>query len=267
MSERTFKVQDQLMRGTDVAAWQQFLYDAFRRRWSIEYPVDSDGIYGVATRSATASFLRAWGVESAADEMDDGVTPELRVRVRNNDRTQLEDDLAHSGERIAYRAALRDRFEQIDVCYPVSQLVTDENGWTGPNGHDGVDLICPWKLPLLAIVTSKVVRVSASGWWGNNPQPSRDHPISDGDGIVIIESTVDVGPFRKGMHFGYGHAEHALVEVDDEVKAGQPIAWAGWARAPHTHFMVNDDNPVDGLYRGVGDRDPMPFLDYARRNS
>lgn len=28
--------------------------------------------------------------------------------------------------------------------------------------------------------------------------------------------------------------------------------------------MVNDDPPVNGLYRGVGDRDPKPYLQFAQ---
>jgi murein DD-endopeptidase MepM/ murein hydrolase activator NlpD len=61
------------------------------------------------------------------------------------------------------------------------------------------------------------------------------------------------------MHFGYGHAEHARVREGDTVKAGQRIGRAGFANAPHVHFMVNGGNTT----RGVGDRDPMPFVRYA----
>jgi murein DD-endopeptidase MepM/ murein hydrolase activator NlpD len=266
MSDRTFQVKDRLMSGGDVEMWQLFLYEDFRSRWSIDYALEVDGLYGVATRSATASFLRAWGALSAAEAMEEGVTPELRIKIRNDDRSELEEKIALSQERKDYRAALRDRFENRDVCYPVPNLVTDSWGWH-PGVHDGVDLVCPWKQPLLAICTGVIVRVSASGWWGFNPQPSPGHPISDGDGIVILESDTAVGPFARGLHFGYGHAEIAVVGVGEHVKAGQVIAHAGFARAAHTHFMVNNDEPVNGFYRGVGDRDPAPYLAYAKAHS
>lgn len=154
------------------------------------------------------------------------------------------------------------------VAMPVvTNMATNTNGWTGPNGHDGIDLICAEDAPIRAMVKSRVVRVSAGGWWGNNPQPSPGHPISDGDGIIVLESLVDVGPFKPGLHLGYGHAEHATVKVGQVVEAGEVVGKAGYARTPHVHFMVNDDAPVNGLYRGVGDRDPRPFLDYAKENA
>lgn len=266
MSDRTFKIQTPYMEGDDVRLWQRFLRDGFRSRWGIDYQLEEDGVYGEATRAATASFLRAWGVVSATAEMEHGVGPDLRIKIRNNHRDDEEQRLALSDERKAYRAALRARFEQIDVCYPVPNLVTDDWGWH-PGIHDGVDLVCPWKQPLLAICTGKIVRTDADDWWGANPQPSPGHPISDGDGIVIIECSISAGPFVPGLHFCYGHAEKSVVKEGDHVEAGQVVAHAGWAIQPHTHFMVNAFKSVDGFYTGRGDRDPMPFLDYAGRHA
>jgi murein DD-endopeptidase MepM/ murein hydrolase activator NlpD len=137
-----------------------------------------------------------------------------------------------------------------------TDMAKNTNGWTGPNGHDGIDLLTPEDEPLLAMVKSRVVRVSPANWWGNNPRPSPGHPISDGDGIIVLESLVDVGPIKRGLHICYGHGEHATVKVGEIVEAGRVIGKAGWAVVPHVHFMLNDDAPVNGLYRGVGDRDP-----------
>lgn len=159
---------------------------------------------------------------------------------------------------------------QAKVAMPVeTNLATDTNGWTGPNGHDGIDLICPPNAPLHAICKSKVVRVSSAGWWGNNPQPSPGHPVGDGDGIIILESLVDVGPIKKGMHFGYGHAEHAVVKEGDLVEAGDVVGKAGFARAWHSHWMVNLIPRRDATphYRGVGDRDPLPILRWVKEHS
>lgn len=61
------------------------------------------------------------------------------------------------------------------------------------------------------------------------------------------------------MHFGYGHAEHAVVSEGQIVRAGDPIGQAGFANAGHTHFMVNGSDTM----KGIGDRDPMPFVTFA----
>jgi murein DD-endopeptidase MepM/ murein hydrolase activator NlpD len=269
LSERTFKIDSPTMEGDDIAQWQSWLTsEAGFGRWNIDYPLEADGFYGPATRAATASFMRAWGVADTGDALGEGLTARWRTKLRNNDRLIAETTRSQSDEIKAYRAALRDRYATIDVCYPVSKLVTDAWGWH-PGVHDGVDLVTPGEIPALAIVTGTVVRVSASGWWGSNPQPSPGHPISDGDGIIIIESAVNIGPFEKGMHFAYGHAEKAVVREGQDVRAGQVLGMIGFARAWHTHFMVNDipRQDVTPHYRGVGDRDPQPFLQYARDHS
>lgn len=258
---RTFKLDTPHVRGDDVRAWQDFLLNRFDR-WNIDYPLVADGDYGQATRAATASFMRAWGVESAMEAMKDGLTPWWRSKLRDDRRSDAEDAAFNSAERRAYRRALRDRFNTMDVCYPVPNLVTDDWGYH-PGVHDGVDLVGAWKQPVLAICTGRIVRVDPSGWWGNNPQPSPGHPVSEGDGIIILECSISSGPFRPGLHFGYGHTEPATVEEGEHVKAGQMIGHMGWARIAHVHFMVNDDAPVNDFYRGTGDRDPMPYLDYA----
>lgn len=53
------------------------------------------------------------------------------------------------------------------------------------------------------------------------------------------------------------------LDPGQKVKAGQKIGRAGFANAWHCHFAVNSRRDD----RGVGDRDPDPFLDYARRAS
>jgi murein DD-endopeptidase MepM/ murein hydrolase activator NlpD len=50
------------------------------------------------------------------------------------------------------------------------------------------------------------------------------------------------------------------VREGQHVKAGDVIGKAGLANAWHTHFMVNGRTDAKGL----GDRDPRPFVDYAR---
>lgn len=149
------------------------------------------------------------------------------------------------------------------VHVPIAPILAHSNGWAP--GHDGVDLISESSDEGWAICDGVIVDVRSSGWWGKGAQASHGHPISDGDGIVQLQCSVDTGPFRKGMVFGYGHAEHARVEVGEQVKAGEVICHAGFANAWHFHFMVNggDKRRADGGFSGVGTMDPWPFVQYA----
>lgn len=143
------------------------------------------------------------------------------------------------------------------VAPPLNRILNHSNGWSGPSGHDGVDLICGANAPIYAICDATVIDVRSGGWWGKNPTGD----VSKGDGIIQLECQVDTGPFKKGMHFGYGHAEHAIVKVGDQVNAGAHIGHAGFANAWHVHFMANSG----ATSRGVGDRDPWPYVEYAMR--
>lgn len=149
------------------------------------------------------------------------------------------------------------------VHTPIAPILAHSNDW-GP-GHDGVDLISEASDEGWAICDGVVVDARASGWWSKGAQASHGHPISDGDGIVQIKCTTDVGPFRKGMVFGYGHAEYAKVDEGDIVKAGQVICHAGFANAWHFHFMANNGGlrRADGGYAGKGEFDPWPYIAYA----
>ncbi len=142
------------------------------------------------------------------------------------------------------------------VAPPLKKVLADSWGYHPPV-HDGIDLICEPHATLYAMCDGEIIRADTGGWWGK--APSGD--VSKGDGIVVLRCTVDAGPFRKGLNICYGHAENPKVKVGQKVKAGKPIAEAGLAVAWHTHLMVNgrkDD-------RGVGDRDPRPYYDFARR--
>lgn len=259
MSSRIFKLEAPHMAGDDVLAWQALLVERFRR-WGIQYPLIEDGDYGQATRAATASFMRAWGVLKAGDVLEHGLTPEWRITIRHDKRSPDEQARFQSVERIDYRAALRARYDGGGVAMPVAKIIADSNGWSA--GHDAIDLICPPESPLFAIVRAKVTRANNDGWWGKSA-PADPVLKARGDGIVIIQSLVTAGPIRKGDCFGYGHAEHMRVEVGDEVRAGQWIATSGFAVAWHPHWMLNRGSfPAD---IGRGDTDPRVVLDYCRR--
>lgn len=242
------------MHGKDVRAWQKRLRVQFRT-WGVDYPIAADGYYGPVTRSATATVLYGLGIDRAT--MRHGVAPELRIKVRNKELTAGE--RARYRARVGWRRRLRKRFVHKGVAPPLNKINEHSNGFS--SFHDGVDLICPANAPIMALCDAEVIDVRGGGWWGLAAVPSNGHPVTDGDGIIQLRCLTDVGPFRKGMHFGYGHAEHAVVKPGQRVKAGEVIGKAGFARAWHVHFMAN----AGGTTRGVGDRDPMPYVNYAMK--
>ena len=253
---RTFRLISPHMRGEDIKAWQQVLNKQFDN-WGVNFHAPLGGEYGVPTRDASATVLHGLGI--VLDEMRNGITPELRIKVRDKKLSPTE--RLRRVQRRLWRRRLREKYAAGGVGRPVAKIISSSWGWH-PGVHDGVDLICPEDAPIFALCDAEVIDVRASGWWGLGAEPSPGHPVSDGDGIIQLECLVDLGPFRKGMHFGYGHAEHATVRVGQKVKAGQRIGSAGFANASHVHFMVNSGNTT----RGVGDRDPMPYVRYALKH-
>jgi murein DD-endopeptidase MepM/ murein hydrolase activator NlpD len=255
MSERTFKVTSPHMQGADVKAWQETL-NRQMAAWNVAYSVKTDGDYGVATRDLTASVCHGLGLSSAGEWMRNGVTPELRTKLRNKNLSVAEK--VRQRARAGWRDALRRRYEGGGVAMPTPKVLADSWGYH-PGVHDGMDLITPPDAPLYAMCDGTIVRADTGGWWGK--APSGD--VSKGDGIIILRASRDVGPIRKGMNLCYGHAEHPTVKAGELVKAGDRIGTAGLAVAWHVHFMVNDNADT----RGVGDRDPRPYYDYARKNA
>ncbi|HWT91386.1 MAG TPA: hypothetical protein VN238_00175 [Solirubrobacteraceae bacterium] len=251
--DRTFQVQQPPLRGDDVAAWQTTL-NRQMRTWHVDYRIESDGVYGAVTRDLTASVCHGLGLASAAAAMEHGVTPALRVKLRSKRLTPAE--LRRFDERAGWREAFRRRHASRDVTAPLAKIISSSWGYHPPV-HDGVDLICGPRAAGLAICKARVVRADDGGWWGKGaPSPE---VAAKGDGIVVLRSLVDVEPFRVGLNFCYGHAERVRVRVGDVVEAGQVVCEAGFANAWHFHFMVNGRDDT----KGVGDRDPMPYLDFA----
>lgn len=265
MSEpRTFRVDVPPMRGEDIKRAQVEVRREFDRM-GIDYPLTADGVYGVASRSAYASLCTAQGILHHK-AMKDGVTPELRSKLRDRDKLTAAERKRMAGPKAkAYRRKLRDRHAGGGVCSPLVKIITHANGYS--SWHDGVDLICPEDAPAFAICKAKVVRVD-DDWWGiGNPGGAKG---DRGDGIVIIQSLVDIGPIRKGDYFGYGHGEQPRVKVGQTVEAGKHICDAGMANAWHLHYMHYRGNPGQsggGGPKGIGNRDPMVAVSYAIKHA
>lgn len=257
MSNVTFRVQHPHQQGSDVADWQRALNRQLLR-WHADDLVKVDGDYGVSTRAFTARVLYGLGIAQSA--MKHGVTPALRQKVRDRKLNVWEK------ARRAAREGWRRKLGKVRVASPLHRVIADSWGWH-PGVHDGLDLICDLNAAIYAMVNGEIVRADASGWWGLGAHASGGHPVADGDGIIILRCTENVGPFRKGMHICYGHAEGAIVKPGQVVKAGQHLGHAGFAVAAHVHLMVNANAPdSNGFVRGVGDRDPRPFYDWARKH-
>jgi murein DD-endopeptidase MepM/ murein hydrolase activator NlpD len=255
---RTFALGEKLMKGPDVKEWQADVKKLFKDV-GINCPIAVDGTYAQATRAYTASLCEAYGIVSK-QAMKDGVTPELRIKLRNKDLTKVEKTRFESKARKDYRAGLRDRWKMVGakVHAPVSKMIADSWGWH-PGVHDGLDVISIEGAAAFAMVKSKIIDVRATGWWGLGA-PTDPALLARGAGIVQMQVLEDVGPFKKGMHIGYGHCEHAVVRVGQVVQAGEVVAKVGFANAAHIHLMVNDGR--EGT-KGVGTTDPKPFVDYA----
>ncbi len=255
---RTFKIDDPPMRGSDIEAWQELLLE-IGAKWNVHFPLKTDGVYGMATRSFSKMVL--YGRGFSHEQLDDGITPWLRQLTRDPDaRPEAVKLRAASPHRREFRDSLRKKFDaDEDVAAPISKIITMTWGFH-PGVHDGIDLICGPKAPIYALCDGVVIDVRAGGWWGNSPSGE----VWRGDGIIQIASTTNDGPFRTGMHFGYGHAEGADVHVGQTVRAGTHLGEAGLAVAWHIHLMAN--NGEFGL-KGKGSMDPRPFVDYAIRNA
>jgi murein DD-endopeptidase MepM/ murein hydrolase activator NlpD len=254
--DRTFKLDTPHQHGEDVHAWQDTL-NRQMRTWSIPYRVKPDSDYGAVTRDLTATVLYGLGIDR--EWMAKGVTPDLRIKVRGKQLTPAE--RTRFIARAPWRARLRKQHTTgSHLATPIAKILGDSWGWH-PGVHDGVDLICGPSVMLYALCDGEVIRADGGGWWGLGA-PADPAVRGRGDGIIVLRCSVNVGPFREGLNFGYGHAEHPLVRAGDHVKAGTPLGHAGFANAWHVHMMANARSDA----KGVGDRDPKPYVDFARKH-
>jgi murein DD-endopeptidase MepM/ murein hydrolase activator NlpD len=263
IAHRDLVVTDPPMRGRDVANLNRAVHQRLEmRRIDIPSPVHDMFTQAAALAAVEAGYFLGLledtilATDSGRRVCTQGAQTIIREPERRTaeqlERAKVRHPQAASGPR--YYAELSGG----GVAVPVDPILEHSNGFNG--GHDGVDLICEADDVVYAICDAKVIDVRSGGWWGKGAQASHGHPIAHGDGIIQIECVVDQGPFKKGLHFGYGHAEKAVVKVGQTVKAGQKLGHAGFANAWHLHFMVNGGTTM----KGIGDRNPMPFVDFAK---
>jgi murein DD-endopeptidase MepM/ murein hydrolase activator NlpD len=253
---RTFKIQSPYMHGDDIREFQKQI-KGIARSWDVHIPLEVDGVYGMATRSFMKTICFALGFTH--DQLDNGVTPWVRTLTRNPDERSSGMKERQDGRwRKGFRDDLRKKYPKEkasdDTAAPLGKIITMTWGYH-PGVHDGIDLICGADAPIYAICDAEVFDVRSGGWWGK--APSGD--VARGDGIIQLRCLTNDGPFKVGMHFGYGHAEKAVVHEGQKVQQGQLLGHAGLAVAWHVHFMANGG----GTTQGRGDRDPEPYVRYA----
>lgn len=100
---RTYKIEAPVMSGEDIKSWQNEIKTLFSQFY-ISCPIVVDGNYGDSTRSFTASLCHALGMNEVV-VMLHGLTPELRVRIRNHQLTPSE--TIQMNQRGPWRNALR----------------------------------------------------------------------------------------------------------------------------------------------------------------
>ena len=107
MSNRTFKLASPLMHGEDIRFHQKALNRVFRE-WNVNHQIDVDGEYGSLTREMTVKVVYGLGISRG--ELEHGITPAVRIKIRNRDRRS---DLEHRRERARadWRRRLRRRYE------------------------------------------------------------------------------------------------------------------------------------------------------------
>lgn len=260
---RTYVVNSKspLMSGDDIKSWQNEIKAEFKKM-DLDCPIEADGIWGVGSRNFMATLCYAIGMVPEV-VMANGVTPELRTRVRNRQLTAHEQQ--RYGARVDWRRRLRTRWEVAAVkgVHRIVQKVNADSWGYHPGIHDGLDVVTDRSAQIYAPVKARVIDARAGGWWGLGAKPSSGFPVSAGDGIVQLEVLETVGPFKKGMHIGFGHCENSSVKPGEIVEPGDKIARVGIANSSwHIHLMVNTGNTT----RGVGNTDPRPLLDYAQKN-
>lgn len=153
MSDRTFKLTSPLMRGRDVAYFQETLNERFGY-WDIAFHLDIDGEYGSHTRSATERVMYGLGIGQR--ELAHGVTPELRSKLRHPDR-RTRDECTRALGRRDWLKRMRDRYNghgpAAAIAYARKHIGVSEHP---PNSNRG-PLIDRWQ---------RMCGVAAAPWCG-----------------------------------------------------------------------------------------------------
>lgn len=141
MSDRTLSLTSPHMHGGDV---QQLQHDinAELKRWNVDTATVVDGEYGQQTRDLAKTVLYGLGVANPQRELAHGVTPALRLLIRNRDLTAAQRKLYN--ERAEWRKRLAQRYgkhgAELAIDFAHEHLGTVEH----PAGSNRGPLIDQW---------------------------------------------------------------------------------------------------------------------------
>jgi hypothetical protein len=103
----TYRVTSPMMKSRQLRGFQRLLNRRYRE-WRIDYRVDDDGEYGPETRRAAKRVAFALGI--AARELEHGLTPEVRRKIRHPE-LRSPPERARAERRLPWLARLRKRYE------------------------------------------------------------------------------------------------------------------------------------------------------------
>ena len=103
---RTFRVRTPEMKGDDVLAFQRVLNQRYKR-WKINLRIGEDREYGTETRTAVERV--AFGLGIVKSELEHGVTPELRRKIRDP-RLRTPGEIARAKRRRGWVRKARRRY-------------------------------------------------------------------------------------------------------------------------------------------------------------
>jgi hypothetical protein len=141
MSNRTFKLSSPLMQGDDVAYFQRTLNERFHS-WDVGFYLEVDGAYGSLTRSATERVMYGLGI--ARRELDHGVTPQLRIKLRHPDQ-RSHPELARATARRDWLRRLRHRFDGHGPAAAIAYARKFEGVTESPAGSNRGPRIDQWE--------------------------------------------------------------------------------------------------------------------------
>lgn len=107
MSDRTLALTSPHMHGSDVEQLQRDI-NAELKRWKVAASIKVDGEYGAATRDMAKTVLYGLGVANPQAELAHGVTPAIRLLIRNRDLSA--DQRTVFTRRADWRKRLADRY-------------------------------------------------------------------------------------------------------------------------------------------------------------
>ena len=187
-------------------------------------------------------FVELWSNEKSLLESADTITKKLQHEAEKDGSyiLRVQPELLQSVEytiTISTAASLAFPVRESDKPRITSFWGADRDG--GVRSHEGIDILAPFRTPIVASANGRVTRVNENNLGGK---------------VVFMR------PEGKNYSLYYAHLDSQLVSSGQTVRAGDIIGLMGntgnaRTTAPHLHF---------GIYTADGAVDPLPFVDKNR---